>query len=658
MITVLWRHAPGEDPSMTDRPGAAPSARVRRLVLAHGWTVLVVAAYALLVLAGVTQSSIGITGLRADPAAPQGRMVGGAVAIRSDEYLTSTPLLLGVAATGSAEDGNPLTAPQGFLTQLSAGPVSSLVLADGAVVRLGTVLPDAMLIAARWWLPFLLLALGAPALLGRLAGSRVAGILVAVVAVLSPASAWWSYSPLGVLGFTIAGCAAMMCAADAVHERRWWRAVGWGAVAAVLLARTPLHYQPWAIVVGLTILATVVVALVADPARRRGGVLAVLGVGSAALLLAGAVVLENLESIRATLGTVYPGGRWSSGSPQAVEQIFGATSLIGLKDLEVVGSNPSEISSSFAVAAVWAVLLLVAGVQFRDRVHRAATMTLLGFTGFWFVWSLVVFGDVRIPLLSMVPANRAADVLGYLALLLLGLVLPAVVRASVRGAVASATVVGVLAAYAGSMMRAEHVPGIAVGTVWVTSAVLAGVVLLISLRPRHWAGYAAAVVGAALLVWNVNPVLVGLADLRSGPTATRMLAEGAQARADGSVWASDDVFVDALLTATGVPSLSGRQLSGPDEREWSLLDPTGASRDVWNRGGSHIRFDWVPGSDVTFANPAPDVIQISVSPCELDERIPAVSTVVASRPLTDTCLQGAGTVTWGGQTRYLYRLNA
>ena len=122
----------------------------RRLRLSRWWVWGPIALYAVLVLAGVTQSSIGIDGLRGDPAHPSGLMIDHAVSIRSDEYLTSTPLSIGATASGSTETLNPLTAPQGFFTMLPTSPISSVVLFEGAVLRLGTVLPDQMLVAARW----------------------------------------------------------------------------------------------------------------------------------------------------------------------------------------------------------------------------------------------------------------------------------------------------------------------------------------------------------------------------------------------------------------------------------------------------------------------------------------------------------------------------
>lgn len=643
--------------SPPSQPEGQPSAgRWRRVVGGSWWVKGPVLLYLVLVLAGVTQSSIGIEDLRENPDAPAGLMVGPGLAIRTDEFLTATPIMLGAAATGEPDDGNPLTADQGFFTQVPAGPVSTLVLLDGAAMRLGPFLPDQMLLAARWWLPYLLLALGAPAYFRSLTGRREIGLFAALLVVVSPASAWWSATPVAIIGFTMAGSAALLRCRDSIAGRRTALAAVWGAAAAILLARIPLHYQPWSIVLAVTVLAVAVVPLVLDRTDRRAGLLAVGGVGLAALALAGGVFLENLEGIRASLNTLYPGARGAAGSANALQEVFGATSLGDLRRNKVVGTNHSEISSSFAVAAVWAVLLLVAGVRFRDRAHRLATITALGFAGFWFAWCLVDFGawSGRIPLINLVPSYRAADAVGFLGIVLLCLTLPALTRVPLRRALLTSAVVVLVAAVAGSQLRATNVPNLSVAAVWLSSLLLGGVVVWVSMRPRQWQGYAAAIALGALLIWNVNPVLVGLGDLRGTPVAQTMLDAGAQARADGTVWASDDVYVDALLVATGVPSLSSRQVAGPDQEGWELLDPTLSAEGVWNRGGSHIVIGWTDDDQVGLANPVGDVIQITASPCTLAERVPQLATVISSRELDAACLNERTTFTWGGTTRWVY----
>ena len=171
-------------------------------------------------LAGITQSSIGISSLREDPADPSGTMIGDARSIRSDEWLSVTPVILGVMATGSTEDLNPLAAEQQFMAILPSGPVSSAVLFDGAALRLGPWLPDAMLVAARWWLPVLLLVLATPSYFFLITGSRRVGYLATALIAFAPATAWWSIAPVWILGFAMAGAAALQLAVRAAVESR------------------------------------------------------------------------------------------------------------------------------------------------------------------------------------------------------------------------------------------------------------------------------------------------------------------------------------------------------------------------------------------------------------------------------------------------------
>lgn len=625
------------------------------------WSVtLPIIAYLILVLAGATQSSIGISLLREDPAHPTGTMIGTAEPIRSDEYNTSTPLNISVTASGSSEKLNPLTAAQGFFTQIPSGPVSSVVLFDGAALELGKVLPGQMLFAARWWLPFLLLFLGAPPYFRALTGNRWIGYFAAALITFSPSSAWWSFSLIGILGPSMAGAAAMQHSARSLAESRRWRALAWGLTSAVLLARVPLQYQPWAIVIAPAIVLTAVAALLVDRSARRANLIAVGATGVAALLLLGGVVLENLASIRAAAGTVYPGSRVATGSPNAFQKIFGATNLAGIKDAAIVASNQSEISSSFAVAAVLAILLLVYGVRFRTSAHRAAAISMVTFTAFWFSWCMIDYPSIgkRIPILNIVTSGRATNVLGYLSIVLLCIVLPAAAeRTRLTFALLAAGATTLVAAYAGAFLRAQNLPDLSVRSIWVAAILLAAVVFALAFRPRWWGGYVAAGLLAFGLVWNVNPILFGLGDLHDSAVAKAMLHEGTIARADHTVWATDNIYVDDLLTATAVPSLSSRQLAGPDHNSWAKLDPTLANENVWNRGGSYITFTWTDAASLTFSNPTLDVISISGSPCAVAQRFPELTNVVAAHPLDLPCLAPVGTFQWSGTEHWRYAID-
>ena len=90
---------------------------------------------------------------------------------------------------------------------------------------------------------------------------------------------------------------------------------------------------------------------------------------------------------------------------------------------------------------------------------------------------------------------------------------------------------------------------------------------------------------------------------------------------------------------------------------WSKLDPGGAHEEVWNRGGSYIYFSWTEDEQLTFANPSPDVILISGSPCDVADPVPELTTV-PTRELDDACLRPTGSFAWGGATRWVYAVSS
>lgn len=634
---------------------------VRERLRGARWPVLLpVLVYLVLSLSGASFSSIGIDQLREDPDEVSGVLIGTPLASRSDEWATSTPGVLRVMATGSTDDLNPLTADDQFLNQLPGGPVSALVMPERLALQLGPWLPDQVLYSASLWLPVLLLALGAPAWFARITGSSRIGWLAVALLILSPLNAWWSFGPIASIGPLFAACAALLKADEAAGSRRLPVAVGWGLLGALLLARTVYAYPPWSVIVdSALVLSTLAFLLVRRTARGRA--LAVIaGAGAATVAVLAGVALENRSTLATLAATVYPGQRRADGLPSALQDIFAAPVLGVLQDgPEVIGSNASEVSSSFALTLVWFAVLAAAAWRPASRAHRAAIGTLAAVTAVWFAWATLALGTLAstVPLLNMVPQGRAADVVGMLGIVLLCLVLPLLPdMGSRRVAVVSGVATGATTAYAGSLLRTATIPSLSLTTIYLASIGVAVVVATITLRPRLPYGYVAGLVGAALLVWHVNPLLLGLADLRGSTVAHDLLEESPEVRESDGVWASDAYAVDSLLAATGVPSLSGRQLAGPDETEWRALAPD-ADESLWNRGGAFVWFQWRPDPGVELTNPGPDIILIQASPCTVAERLPELDTIVASRELDLPCLEEADRFPWGGEQRVVYRVS-
>ena len=103
----------------------------------------------------------------------------------------------------------------------------------------GPWLPDAMLFAAFRAFPWLLLFLVLPPLLRRLGANRPLSWLAVVLCFLAPASLWWSFMPIRILGFAAAGCYLLFLARDRLVAQAPDRRAGSGAAAGRLAGILP-----------------------------------------------------------------------------------------------------------------------------------------------------------------------------------------------------------------------------------------------------------------------------------------------------------------------------------------------------------------------------------------------------------------------------------
>lgn len=621
--------------------------------------VLPVAIYLILVLFGITTSSIGVSTLREDPQHPTGIQLMGASAIRSDEYNTESPLWLGQIAIGPGESKNPLSVSPDFFAQIPDGPVSAVVFFEGSLLYLGPWLPDAMLFAAKWWLPTLLLGLGVPVWFKRVTGSMRWGYVCGLLIFFSPSSAWWSWRPVNTLGFVFAGCALGLWAIDEFRRGRRLPALLGILGAGILLARFPSYYQPLAILVGFPpVLATVAFLMFREGALRRK-LLEVAALGISGAVWTGALLLEALPALSAGLHTVFPGARSESGQAVSLGHVFGATNLAWL---EGMGTNPvtnkSEISTSFTVLFVVLAILLVAQRWRGSRAAGAAFWTVAAVGAFWLAWCTVSWSHLGdyLPIIKWVPAGRASNGVGFIAVIAFCMFMAQWHRPARRMVAAVAGVAaGGVSAYAGSLLQQSYLPNLLTREIWVAALITAGVVALLVWHPERLSTLIVTVLIAAVSVAFANPVLVGLADLRDSGTAKKMLSAGAASRTDGTLWASDSSAVDALFLATGTPALSSRQQIGPNVAEWELLDPGDANKTAWNRGGTYIEFSWTDATTLTFTNPSPDIVVISGSPCTVKNDIGTLGYVVSHAPLSASCLTKVDQFEWSGIDYTVYR---
>jgi hypothetical protein len=624
----------------------------------HWATTLALALYGAATLAGATTSSLGISFLRQDPDHPLGRQLWDAQVIRSDEYNAFTPIKLSIMATGGPPTLSPLGAQADLVHRFSSGGFfETVVFFDSTMLRAASVLPDSMVFAAQWWLPVLLLLVFLPRWFGQVGATRRMGWLAAALIVLSPSVAWWSLQPVQQMAYTVAGASLLVSCHTRFVCGQWGRSLVLGLLGGVLVAGMPSGYVPWSLVLGGTVLAATTVWVLTREQSWQDRLVPIAIVGATALVFGLGLIWENLDSLRATLETVYPGSRRSGGVAEPLELLFGAPGLSGLQQSTPAVSNASELSSSFTVAFVWAFALVLGSRWSRPWRPTVVPLT-VGVLGLvWLSWTTVDTGvlGAKIPLLNLVTPDRAAQVVGILGVLLVALLLPSVDGGrSWRTAAGAGLGCGAVTIYAVSTLKATALPGTRVLEVVAVSVAVSVAVAVVTRYPhRSWPVVLVAVL-ALPAVYRANPVVVGLGDLRDSTTAREMARFGDSARADGSLWVTDDGNFAVVMLANGVPSLSGLQRSGPDRDEWAKLDPTGASEPAWNRAGGYLSFTFAAGQPTTITTNGFDVTYVKAAPCELAASFPTLEHLATRQVLTGPCLRAAGSVPWSGQQVNLY----
>lgn len=631
------------------------------LALLRMWWVAVIAGWLTLSALSATVSSMGA--YVSDPTLESGVVVGQAQPLRSDEYARVTPLMLGVQVAGNADFMTPLANDPFVTSTVPAGSglaLEGLVFAEMGVQYLGPWVPDGPLFAFGFWFPVAVVLILLPYVL--MAWGTRFGVALGATGLfsLTPVVAWWSLRPFPAI---LPGLVAAACWILAIRLQgrlaRILGTIGLALVAGIALARVPWSYPPWSLPLSGAIIALTLIFTL----RSKTDALRLAVVAAASAVVAGAVtlglILLNDDAFTALAESVYPGQRRVAGEFVALGRSFGAP-FDGIFQTapNYLVDNPTEWSGSWTIALLLWLGLAGAGWRAHDRSWRVrVTLTglLLAVGCSWFLVDWPVELGEAVPLLNLVPPTRMAAVWGLIAVLAIAPVLGIRMNWSlvVVMAVASA---GVLYA-AGQNMADTLVAELTTPTVVAVTLVTVAIMVVFSRGTPMWItlGFSLATVAAALTVYKVNPIQLGLKPLRSTPAALAVQKANAEIDARGGLWAVDSPSLSSLLIANGIPALSGEQWTGPTA-QWGVLDPTDVYQEQWNRGVSKVAFEWSPGTEQPkIATIAPDDIVVTIDPCApvLDEF--GVARVISSQPLPQaSCLTEVGRGTWNGAPFVIY----
>ena len=579
--------------------------------------------------------------------------------IRSDEYLRSSPWDLGVLKSGNAEFTSPLADPNTSLVYPDPdSAINTLNAMDTIWPRTIPGIGIDQEFAFAWWTPVLLALIFLPLFLREIGVGSWVAIAATTLIVTSPVNVWWSLWISPIIGFSSLAAYLYLIIMKKSGLKPIFL-IPTIFLSAFCVFKLLTSYQPWVIVISPMILIPTALFAIKTYGTKKS-LLRLAAIFGTFIVLASAFIISNSSALSTLQNTLYPGQRRSVAERISASLTWGAPHLQILNSSpEILGTNASELSSSFSVLAIAGVALAINRrrfVKFSAFEISATTILII-----WFFWISVQIPTSlgSIPIFSLVTPNRAATVFGIIAALYFAyLSVPRVNQNQIESPIPKGIAVlgGLLAAFltfVGGQELSLIMPRLGDIRIIISTGLIFVVIFALLIAPLQKFGLTLLAVFSVLMAINVNPLQKSTAGITDGVAITKLLSLSTPE----STWASDSNYVDAIFMANSIDSLSGQQLIGPNPEVWQLLDPNNLSEGAWNRGASYITFTWSDLSNPEITSPYADVIQVSIDPCVLAEKFSSLKYVVSTNDLEYSCISKEDEFVQNGFPMNVYKIN-
>ena len=570
---------------------------------------------------------------------PSAELAGQAHLIRTDEYLVRTPLVI-----HQAELDFPAESQVGMGSH-DMGVLSDLPVKDlSVVVRPHSwvyfVVDVERAFAFEWWIVVLGPFFGVYAVVAVLTRRTLLASLAGLLATASPAMLWFAVPGMGLAvlygGLT---SAALLLSVTSEGRRRYIFAAlaGWLAVAFAALLYIP-WLIPLAMIFGAILIVQLPAAIKTWPAFIR-----------VAAVFFGVVVVffaiyyrDHHNALRVIAASRYPGERVTKPGEAIPAHLFGSPYDVFATARPLTTINGTNESQNASGLMLWLPIALVGGAftgwRARSQAQRAlvAVMTVAMVLAAWALLPVPV-SIARLIGLTNVQGPRVAMPLTVAGAIAAALYLhrlredPAFRPRRDRIIIATLAFAFVTG-WAGTQITLEGVP-VARGKIVLLWLVVTLVVTLL-LRGKVLLGLGGLCVFVLFGSVRINPLQVGLDPILDHPLVAQVDAVAAQH--EGERWAAigADTGMRALVVASGVPTVTGTSWYA-DTGAWDAIDPTEASRDLWDRYANIGMEVDLTLPAVTYQLVADDFLMVLTPPCsgalqQLDVRFAAVDHEVAA----------------------------
>jgi hypothetical protein len=606
------------------------------------WVVTWTGIFLILGALGITTSSLSLIEAKEVGAISSTSTIAGEPRdIRTDEYFRSTPWDLGLLKSGNADFAPPFAHQNtSFIFPDPDSWIDYVNAFDTIWPRLIPGISVSQEFAFAWWTPAWIALIFLPLLLVRIGVKFVVSVCVTILIIATPVNAWWSLMISPIIGFSAMAAYFFLLTLSNVRRSLLLKCL-YVVGSAFGVFKLLTCYQPWVVVIAPMILLTTGAYAFEMHGWKRVSK-SLLPIVAFFVFISAMFLNKNWGALTTLTSTLYPGERRISGAFVSTSLTWGAPHLQVLNlNPRVVGSNLSELSSSFSILLI-AALAILGNLRNVSQFFRFQIVSGV-LVAVWLVWVTINLPSwfSAVPILSLVAPNRAASVFGIVCALFLafstitkkGEFFSTTPTRKQTLAIVSGFIAGSMTLLGGLALQ-ENISRLGMIRISLATILVALLTFLVSHSKTRDYGLIGLSLFSILMVSQVNPLQRSANGLAFGPVPSKLVAMDK----DGSYWASDNAAVDAIFMANNLKSLSGQQMIGPEISTWLKIDPGGDSEPAWNRGASNLGFAWGGNRVPSIKTPNLDVIQIEIDPCELRRIFPTLNHVVSSSKLKNECL--------------------
>lgn len=553
--------------------------------------------------------------------------------IRTDEWLVQTPFYL-----SQVNQGNPLINPsyatsgQNMLLAYNA-PIKHISVI-GKPFNWGFLFLGASKGLAWYWsfklIGFLLLAYEFSMILTK--RNKPLSVLGSLWLTFTPAIQWWFMQHLGdVVFFTLL---LMVCiyhffgTKNLVKKLLFASCISSGIIGFTLVLY-PAFQVPFAYLILLFFLIQLIKAWGGSSLEKVDWIFMGLSVVFAGAILLH-TLLESMDAIKATLNTVYPGSRVSSGGEMKLINALDMLTNILLPYKIPSFNNQVELSHGFYFLPFF-VLSLPFILKKKDILENSFGISLSLYSLFLVFYSIVGIPESisKVLLFGFVTSSRAWQTLSVVGVMTSLWFVSFITNKGIKEklGVLLNTVLGFVCFLCLVLYRTSYRDYVSARTMFVILVTIVSVFILFIYNRRK----IASILLLSLIVLSgltINPLVKGISVINDKSLSVAI--QSLKSKNADAIWMSENSYLYQFTQMFGVRAIDGVRFY-PDFSLMESIDTDKKYKTQWNRY-AHIRY-LLTEEPTYMSNPSPDVLHIELNISQLTKL--KVKYILTNRNLTD-----------------------